>query len=853
MALQEQLPGGATLGEGIPVTYKLGADLTVFADFADGPFALNRNVVIRDALSDQISWNVDDADFLVLTDADGTRIALEPAAGLTGDIESAIAADDYVNTYAVSGRSLYVNIGKDVTAAYTLTAAATITALPSRPASETVYESQYRVDNTAYFVYAENRYETKGVSTSISVPKDTSAGVDDPSRFSKRAPAGPITVTAGTSATVPFTFTIGAGVGDAASSRIVDLIDHSVLDVSEETLPQIAASISGRYEWNYPLDGDTFDLSIDADGNLVIAPNAAFPKNAEWGAAAPQPLTGTWNITVEIPTHVVQGKQTIDVTNAARYEGDGQEIVYTSQARATATSYGNEMEVRKQVYDAAGDAFTGNLRVGLDADGALLTDEFIYRVELLPHGTFTNMVGDVVDVLPAGVEFVGFVAPGDVSSGQTSGDTTYQIPGSNLTAVYDAEADTVTLERGRLTSGQTVSLYFKVRVVDHTANVGITNVIGSSGATITPTNDYPLSLLKRDSTDAAKLITDAGARFSVLSGDQGDVVLTDLRVVDGRIVTAEGATPVVTAPGEYWLREDVAPSGYLRSTELSRIVVDEDGGSADVVLYNTPGEDPEPEKTYAIGDVTWIDADRDGVQDDDEEVLTGVTVELLRDGKVIASTSTDERGRYLFDELPAGEYRVRFTLTPEQQKVYTFTTADAGEDDAVDSDADPATGLTQTIVLGPDNTRLTKEYAWADVKATEGIDPTWDAGVVVRTSTTPEEPGTQEPGGDADPEEPGTEEPGGDADPEEPGTEEPGGDADPEEPGTQEPGGDADPEQPETQEPGVGGAVDPNHPGTPGVNELPRTGGAFPWGLAGLAAMLLLAGASIAFWRRRSA
>ena len=50
VTLDEQLAAGSTLSDGIPVTYTLGADLTVFADFADGPFALNRNVVIRDTL-----------------------------------------------------------------------------------------------------------------------------------------------------------------------------------------------------------------------------------------------------------------------------------------------------------------------------------------------------------------------------------------------------------------------------------------------------------------------------------------------------------------------------------------------------------------------------------------------------------------------------------------------------------------------------------------------------------------------------------------------------------------------------------------------------------------------------------
>lgn len=802
IAIEEQLPAGADLGEGTDVTYTLRADLTVFADFADGTFALTRNVVIRDTLPAEASWNTELDTFLTLVDQNGDEITLTAAKDLGGNPESAIAADEYVNTYAVSGRTIYLNVGKDVTKQYTLKAAATIDTLPQSPSSETQYEAKYTVTNSAYFVYADGKYESKSASTTITVPKDTTGGVDDPNRFKKTAAYGTITVTAGTSANIPYTFTIGQGVGDAATSRIVDVIDHSVFDVTEETLPAIKASISGTYDWNYPLDGDTFDVTLDEDGNLVIAPNAEFPKDAAWGASATAPLTGTWNITIELPTHVLQGKQTIEVDNTARYEGTGQDIVYTSSSRTTATSFGNEMEVRKRVYEAANDAFTGNLRVEMNAEGALTQTDFVYRVELMPHGTFTNMVEDVVDILPEGVEFLGFVAEDDVTSGATTGGNSYPIPSSNITAVYDADENTVALERGRLISGQTLALYFKVRLTDYAANVGITNMIGAVGATITPTNDFPLNLLKRDSTDAAKLITDAGARFSVLAADQQTVVLSDLRVVAGKIVTAEGKTPVVAKAGTYWLREDVAPSGYQKAVELSRITVESTGASPDVVLYNTPGVTVEPEKTYAIGDVTWIDANKDGVQDESEQVLPGVTVELLKDGEVIATTTTDDHGRYLFDELPAGEYQVKFTLTDEQQETYVFTKADAGTGGTVDSDADPSTGLTHTIVLGEDNIHLTHDYVWADVRATEGVDPTWDAGVIVRDAA-PVEPGTNVPGGSEQPVDP------------------------------------ADP-------------VDPAHPGTPSVNQLAVTGASFPLGLAGIALLLALAGAAMFLWRRRT-
>ncbi|MFJ4172715.1 SdrD B-like domain-containing protein [Microbacterium sp. NPDC089696] len=795
-------PASSTLNERIPVTYTLGADLTVFAPHAGGPFALTRNVVIRDTLSDQISWDPTDDRFLVLTDETGRRIPLTPAPKLSGWAESAIAADELVGTYAIFDRTIYVNIGRDVAHSYTLTATATIDSLPKRSSEDTPYRTTYRADNSAYFVYADGRYEPKGATTTLIVPKDLSGGVDDPAKFSKSTPNSTTTVTGGTSTTIPYTFTVGANVGDATKSRITDVVDHSVFDVTEETLPAIAASLTGTYDRRQSLDAGAFDVSLDAERNLVIAPNAGFPTAPARGVAGAAPSTGAWTITVGIPTKVLQGKQTLDVVNAARYTGSDQQIVFTSTSRATATSYGNEMEVRKRVYDAADASFTTNLRVETDGRGALAQDQFVYRVELLPHGSFTSMVEDVVDVLPAGVEFVGFVPAGDVAGGRTVAGDRYAIPGSSIVAAYDDTANTVTIERGRLTAGSTVTLYFAVRVVDHTDNVGITNMIGSTGATITPTNDYPLALLKRDITDSSKLITDASARFSVLAADRTTVVLSGLRVVDGRIVTGDGETPVVATTGDFWLREDTAPRGYVRSADLTPIVVAADGSSREVVLFNTPGPSIDETRTYAIGDVVWIDADEDGIQGEDEQVLPGVRVDLLVDGTVVASTTTDGNGRYLFDELAAGAYQVKFTLTGVLHETYRFTFVDRGDDLGRNSDADPPTGYTQTIVLGADNDRLTTDYPWAQVRATQGIDPSWDAGVSVRG---PEVVDSEAPGA--------------------------GGDA---------AGG------------GESGAVDPARPGTPAVNGLATTGGALPWGLAGIALTLLLAGASVVCWKRRT-
>src|SRR5690606_10434355 len=71
----------------------------------------------------------------------------------------------------------------------------------------------------------------------------------------------------------------------------------------------------------------------------------------------------------------------------------------------------------------------------------------------------------------------------------------------------------------------------------------------------------------------------------------------------------------------------------------------------------------------SLGDVVWVDTDADGTYDSSERPLAGVTVRLLdaagqpvRDanGAIVTATVTDANGRYSFEDLLPGEYRVVF-------------------------------------------------------------------------------------------------------------------------------------------------------------------------------------------------
>ena len=73
-----------------------------------------------------------------------------------------------------------------------------------------------------------------------------------------------------------------------------------------------------------------------------------------------------------------------------------------------------------------------------------------------------------------------------------------------------------------------------------------------------------------------------------------------------------------------------------------------------------------------IGNRIWFDADKDGIQDPSEPSVAGVTVELVKDGEVIGTTTTNAQGEYYFSSddtseffvdgfvANGGEYTVRF-------------------------------------------------------------------------------------------------------------------------------------------------------------------------------------------------
>ncbi len=154
-------------------------------------------------------------------------------------------------------------------------------------------------------------------------------------------------------------------------------------------------------------------------------------------------------------------------------------------------------------------------------------------------------------------------------------------------------------------------------------------------------------------------VTDLGP--DGLLGTEDDVVHVAVTDENGEYLVAN------LLPGEYHVEVTSVPDGYIQTADPDEEL---DRKSVTTITVSEPvdlDQDFGFNGTGSIGDTVWYDADGDGVQDDDEQGLAGVSVTVTYLGPDgIAGTAddvsytkvTDENGNYGVDSLPFGPYEV---------------------------------------------------------------------------------------------------------------------------------------------------------------------------------------------------
>ena len=308
-----------------------------------------------------------------------------------------------------------------------------------------------------------------------------------------------------------------------------------------------------------------------------------------------------------------------------------------------------------------------------DGDGATHTDTALLTVTNLnpvanPGGPYTINEGQAL-VLDAS------------NSSDAGGDT--------LTYTWDLDSDGVfddatgvtptvswaTLQTlGLVDGGYTVKLKVaEAEGVEHVSSTSL-NVINLDPIAAT-TGPYTIDEGQSLTLDASNS-SDAGGDTLTYTWDLDN---------DGTFDDATGVNPTLS-----WTT--LQNMGFDIGTHTMRVHVSDTDGGANILETSLTIN-----QLSSIADSVWQDNNANGIADDGEPSVLGVTVNLrdADDESLLDSQVTDVNGAYLFEYLYPGDYIVEFVLPTD----YLFTQQDVGDDDAIDSDADLTTGQTDVITL----------------------------------------------------------------------------------------------------------------------------------------------------------
>lgn len=267
----------------------------------------------------------------------------------------------------------------------------------------------------------------------------------------------------------------------------------------------------------------------------------------------------------------------------------------------------------------------------------------------------------------------------------------------------------------------------------------ITCTDGATGDTATGVATY--TVFSGDTVTCTYTNTNTGTVTVEKATDVDTDELFEFTIGDESVTLGAGESVTLELPsGEYTITEDLLVVDGWDLLEVlcspgAQVDLDQDGAS----LFLAPGEalgctfvnSQAAQPVGLIGDYVWYDVDADGVQGPDEVGVEGATVELLVPGAgaPIMTTTTNAAGMYVFANVPAGDYQVRFT-TPAG---WLFTDGTQGGDRAVDSNVveivAELTGVVAstagTAVVEVPSVGLTEVFSLAE----GAVDTTIDAGL----------------------------------------------------------------------------------------------------------------------------
>jgi serine-aspartate repeat-containing protein C/D/E len=326
--------------------------------------------------------------------------------------------------------------------------------------------------------------------------------------------------------------------------------------------------------------------------------------------------------------------------------------------------------------------------------------------------------------------------------GWVSGDSDVQVWIGNFNNPYNSHltlSDSVLTSMGFMEVNTTTLSTTRWADLNAGDFAGNTIVIAADTTDISPEDYFKLQTLSI-CTPACGLTASIGDKVWLDSDCDGvqDTGEAGVAGVTVRLLNTAGAVLSTTttdasgnylfsnlAPGDYAIQV-VAPTGYaftgkdLGGNDATDSDVDTSTGKTIVTTLSGGENDMTwdaglklvPTKA-SIGNKVWHDLDYDGIQDSGEAGIASVTVKLLNSaGTVVATTTTNSVGEYLFSNLTPGDYKVQVV----KPSGYYITKQDQGSNNNVDSDVNSSGITALTNLVAGEN------------------DLSWDAGLYKKAS-----------------------------------------------------------------------------------------------------------------------
>lgn len=117
-------------------------------------------------------------------------------------------------------------------------------------------------------------------------------------------------------------------------------------------------------------------------------------------------------------------------------------------------------------------------------------------------------------------------------------------------------------------------------------------------------------------------------------------------------------------------------------------------------------------KIYTVSGIAWLDENKDGIKEEGEKLLENIEVKLVKGKTEIAATKTDKNGKYIFNNVEAGEYQVIFSFDGNTYRVAEYRKTGELEINSSAIAGDSGEALTDVISVEKDiqhmNLGLTK-------------------------------------------------------------------------------------------------------------------------------------------------